>query len=177
MAALPESNTRRYWLVYTVGGQEHRILMRSTSSVTDAAAVLEAEGWWTDLSVDMATDAIFIGMEVALAGSNIRNPLAITAPIPGTGGGTITDIQRPRSWTIKGRTEGGRRVGVSVFGVLENTPNTWEQSPITITGLADILTRMQGSTGFWVGIDGLHPTWYDRVTVTYNDHWVDVARG
>lgn len=177
MAALPESNTKRYWLVYTVGPHEHRILMRVADSIEDEDAVGEAESAWNLLVPTLSTDTILVGLEVAERGSNVRNPVSIEDPIPGTLGGALAEIQRPREWTIKSRSRDGRRGGVGIFGVNQNTPTTWELAPITEDDLAAFRLRLNVTTGMWLSISGLKPLWYDRVTVGYNDHWVDVMRG
>ena len=177
MAPLPEENTKRYWGLYTAAGDPHQVLMRVANTVTDAEAVAEMEDFFMQLQPDLGTDVVFVGMEVAALGSNVRNPVAISGPITGTGGGTIAGVQQPRSWTIKGRSVDGRRTGVTIFGVFANTPSNWKQEPITTAGLSDARDVLAAPGNFWLSISGLKPTWYDRVTVTYNDHWIDEERG
>lgn len=177
MAPLPEESTKRYWGVYTVAEDEHRVLMRVANTVTDAQAVAEMEDFFLQLQPSLGTDVVFTGMEVAALGSNVRNPVAITGPITGTAAGSIAGVQEPRSWTIKGRSVDGRRVGVTIFGVFANTPTSWEEEPIVVAGLADARDVLNAPGNFWLSISGLKPVWYNRVTVNYNDHWVKQERG
>lgn len=176
MAPLPESNTKRYWGIYTVATDVHKFLMRTGDTMDDTTAIAQIEFAWNLVKTTMGTNVTLIGVEVAENGSNVRNPLAISAPIVGTGGGDIPDIQRPREWTIKGRSTDGRRSGISLFGVFENTPDDWKQEPIALAELVALRAFLQVQTDSFVTISGTHPTWHDKTTVTYNDHWVEERR-
>jgi hypothetical protein len=115
---------------------------------------------------------------VALEGSDVLNPVAGLTPVTGTGS-AITDPALPRSLGFAGRASSGRKVKCFLYGFSFTDVgliDTWEQEPITISELQGFQGLLNSQSDFWLAIDGLKPVWYDRFTMTFNDHYVDAAR-
>jgi hypothetical protein len=177
MTALPESNTKRYWGVYSVGPDVHKFLMRTGPDYEDSAAIAQITFLWNLWVPSLGADVTLTGLEVAEQGSNVRNTIAIDSPITGEAAGTIAEVQRPREWTIKGRSVDGRRTGLGIFGVFTDTPSIWKQEPISNADWVAARAFLNAQTDTFLSISGQRPTWHNRVTIGYNDHWVKEARG
>jgi hypothetical protein len=97
-------------------------------------------------------------------------------PVTGTGGSSLPAVNKPRTITFPGRTSGGHKTRVVLFGVLGTTPATWEESPLVSTFVININDLLVASADHWLGIDGVRAVWYDRLTWNDNDHYVRLAR-
>jgi hypothetical protein len=177
LSPLPEDNTKRYKLLYAVAGQNHSMQSRCSDAQDDSTAV----GHMTAIAASVLTfvgdNVSFLGVSVALAGSNVFNPVGGFTPVTGSGA-TLGQINFPRAICFPGRTTGGRKTKVFLFGAQNsyNTPNTYEEDPLTTSELQGFQGLLNSQTDFWLGIDGIKPTWYFRMTIKQNDHYVDAQR-
>lgn len=173
---LPEENTKRYFLTYTVGSDVHNMQARCADSVSDATALSNFAAIAAALQPDAGTATVFGEVFVALRGSNVRNPVAGFTPVTGGGGGAVGGAETVKAWCISGRAPSGRKVKVFVYGMFITTPANYKQDPLTTPSLQGFQGLLNSQSDFWLAIDGTKPNWYFRATTKPNDHWVDQGR-
>jgi len=161
----------------TAGGDPHSIQSRCTSSQTDANAISIFTDYANIIGPLLGNNCSFIGVDVALQGSNVRNPLSGWTTING-GSAAVGGVDLPRSVCFAGRSSDGRKVRVFQFGITSSlsTPAIYKQEPLTQVQFVDLRTLLNDSLNFFLGIGGLKPVYHDRTTFKPNDHWVGVVR-
>lgn len=177
LIALPEDNTKRYKLLYAVAGQQHTITSRSSSAQNDATAVGHMNAIVAAIASLCSSDTTFLDVLVALQGSNVFNSVG-GLTITSGGGGAISTVNKPRAICFPGRTSNGRKTKAFLYGIDDSyaTPGTYEEDPLTTPALQGFQGLLNSQSDFWLGIDGVKPTWYFRCTIKPNDHYVDAAR-
>lgn len=174
---LPADNTKRYFLVYAVGGFEHRWQVRVADSINDASAVSNLTTVANLLKPELHSDFVFTGLEVALKGSNIRNPVGTWLPITGTGGTAATGQLRTATHSMRGRSQSGRKIKILLFGVARTQEPDFELTPAPGTGLGDFIQGvLNTSSTFFLTIDGTNAVWKPNVLQDYNDHFEKEVR-
>jgi len=176
---LPASNTKRYKLLYVVGGVQHSLIARCSSAQTDGNALGFFNSQFAGVSGSLGNNVTWVGVDVALQGSDVFNPVSGWSPLTGTGGSPTAPIDGPRAMCFPGRTVGGRKSKVFLFGLTSDfqTPATYELDPLPGTGgIANFHSVLVSSSDFYLAIDGLKPVWYLRSTVKVNDHYVGLLR-
>lgn len=175
MAPLPQSNTARWWLVYTVNGSTHRMMVRTTPAVTSAGANNLFDGL-LDLLVPTVNSIAPQNLEFSVAGSNVRNAAAWTgSPTYGTGTEVGTD-GRPRTWSFVGRSTGGRRTKLFVFGTKGISEGDMRVDLTESTAVAAVVNYLNTAVDVFLSIDGLKPVYKGYANVGYNDHWIKQYR-
>lgn len=172
---LPESNTKRYFMLYTDGVNRHSVQVRVSPSVDDAAAVATLRQWAGQLSQDAYSTTEYDGLEVAALGSNVRNTVAWGAPIVGTIAGAMPGNVAPYSKNFRGRATSGRKTKMELFGLEYEQPADW-QVPVAGTDLEDAYTTITTENAYFLTIDGSIATWKSDYLISVNDHWVKEAR-
>jgi len=174
---LPENNTKRYFLNYQCGGIGHALQSRCSDAMGDATAVDNFTAFVTAILDAMGSNTTFLSVDVALKGSDIRNPVPGWDVLVGTAGG-VTGLDLPRSMCFPGRSVTGRKTRLFLFGVTSAlvTPTTWAFDPITNPELGAGRALLNSQSDFWCAIDGVKAIWKSRLTVKPNDHYVDKAR-
>lgn len=177
LTPLPEDNTKRYKMVYTVEEDQHSLTARCSSSQTDAQAILNFAACFAALETYLGTNTTWVNLEVALEGSNIFNIVGGWTPSVGTGG-AVSELDQPRALCFPGRTTGGRKTKAFVYGIFSTyiTPDSYAENPLTSAPLQGFQGLLNSQSDFWLGIDGIKPTWYFRCTIKANDRWVDGRR-
>lgn len=178
MAPLPASNTERWFLDYTVLGEEHTLMMRTADAVTDAEAAEALDTFLTAFST--GTSEITInGLRHAAATSNFSFPAATTGldPTYGEGVGSLIDV--PLQATFTGRSADGRDGRTGFFGWSGQTDSSWRYTVAEDTTVANTVAALTSLTnsGFFVSISGGAIIWHNYMNVGYNDHWVKEQRG
>ena len=171
LSPLPASNTRRYFVVYTAGGLEHRLQVRSTEAITDAQAIAGISARLSELLPVMYADTSFLGLERADLGSDIRNPVSGWSVLTGTQPGVMPALEKAYTLSARGRTTGGRKTKLLLFGVFNTRQADWEFTPAPATDFETFLTGLNATVNLFTGIDGLHPIWKNNFLQDYNDHW------
>lgn len=175
MAALPENNTARYFVDYTVSGIQHTALVRfdGAESPSSFGSTLNAFLNTIDpILYQMTVDVIRFSAE----GSNISVP--VTTGIEGNTYGA----EAPTGWTranfirFVGRSSGGRRVSFDLY-----VPNLVDSNyRITSAENADVdaaVDILNGEETLFLAIDGLAPTWYAYVNIKQSSYWARRLRG
>ncbi len=177
LPVLPASNTKRYKLLYTVGPHLHSNTSRCSSAQDDATAVGHFSACAAALASWAGDNVNWLGVEVALEGSDVFNPVGGFTPVVGTAA-TISAVNYPRAIGFAGRTTGGRKSKVFLFGAGNAYVfvGAYKEDPLTTAQLQGFQGLLNSQGDFWLGIDGVKPTWYYRCTQKTNDHQVDRAR-
>jgi len=177
LTPLPADNTKRYKLLYTVGPNNHSMTSRCSNAQIDATAVSHFQAVAATLQSFVGSNVVFLGVEVAAQGSNVFNPVGGFTPVTGTAA-AVSDVNYPRAVCIAGRTSGGRKTKVFVYGAgnAYSFVASYEEDPLTTVQLQGFQGLLNSQSDFWLGIDGVKPTWYFRCTQKTNDHYVDKAR-
>lgn len=176
LTPLPPSNTKRYTLVYTVGGQSHHMMARAGAGATDTDAVNNFTAIFAALESAFYSDVSGLGILKQEQGSDVANPISGWTVMNGTSGSPITPQIKPRAWAFSGRSATGRKSRVYVYGTVVAPGDTWEQDPLTDARFQGFQGLLNSQSDFWLAIDGTKPSWYFRATADFNDHYVREAR-
>jgi len=177
LTPLPPSNTKRYKMRYTVGGVGHSITARCSSSQNDTTALGFFNALFAAIAASLGSNTVWTQPEVADEGSDVFNAVGGWSPLTGTGS-SVAAVDRPRALCFAGRTVNGRKTKAFLYGMTSGftTPDTYEEDPIVTATIQDFRDLLQSQADFWLGIDGVKPTWYQRITIKTNDHFVDALR-
>lgn len=177
LSPLPEDNTKRYKMVYTVATDTHSMTARAANAMTDAQADLHFQALFAAIGSSLASNTTWVDIEVATQGSGVFNSTGTWTPATGTGG-TCNLVDHPRALCFPGRSATGRKTKVFVYGIDSGftTQPTYDENPLVTATFQGFQGLLNSQTDFWLAIDGTKPTWYFRLTVKTNDHWVDSQR-
>lgn len=177
LTPLPEDNTKRYKLIYTVGTFQHSITSRCSASQNDATALGHFAAVGAAMQPAFGTNVTLVNVEVALLGSNVFNIVGGWTPIVGTSS-PVSVLDSPRAVCFPGRTTGGRKAKAFWYGVTSSyvTPNAYSEDPLVSPEFQGFQGLLNSQGDFWLGIDGIKPSWYFRCTIKPNDHYVDDLR-
>ena len=176
VVALPADNTERWWMVYQVNGDTHRMMVRTGDGGVPTAISNAFHGILNRMAGSL-NEVTPLGLERALRGSNVRNPFAWTnAATYGLGNADSND-DRDKAISCVGRSSGGHKVKFFLFGFKNDADGDYRTDTTENAGVADTVGYLNGATGFALAIDGLQPVWKSYVNIKVNDHWVKVHRG
>ncbi len=167
---LPANNTKRFWVIYLYGPHTHRVQCRTTNDFPDASALANLQFDLNLIKPVMNSEWSAIGLEVAVQGSDVRNPVAGWTTISGTGGATTEPQHFVRAVSIRGRSTSGRKVKYLYFGSNFAEAPDFEIDP-TLTGFATMIASMEGRASMYLAIDGSKPVLRTNLLEDYNDHW------
>jgi hypothetical protein len=96
----------------------------------------------------------------------------VTTGIEGlTYGGTEQEPDNiPRFLDFVGRTQGGRRARMAIFG-FKGALSLYRVTVAEVAAIGTALGNLQGGANSWLGIDGLKPVWHPYVNVGFNAYW------
>lgn len=175
MAALPQSNTTRWWAVYVNNNTTHRLGVRTGASVTPAQANTFFNTWF-NAHIGLLNSTVVTGLETAVLGSNVRNPVAWTGATSfGTGSEEATD-RRPSMISYTGRSADGRKSRIFLFGIKAVGEGDMRIDTTESTVIAAGVTLLNGAAGVYLSISGLQPVWHGYANIGYNDHWTKEYR-
>jgi hypothetical protein len=178
VVALDPSNTARYFYDYSIGGDNHSMLVRVTEDVGLSDAALAIDAFLTAIEPG-CNEFVTVGLRFAALGSNITNPVD-SDPIQATyGSGVMPVINRPLQVTFTGRSGDGHKARVGLFAWDAQTDDTWRYSvgenATVIAAIAALGTA--GAGGIFCSISGERVLWHPYMNIGFNDHWVKEARG
>jgi len=175
MAPLAPNSTARYYLDYNVAGEDHTLVMRVGSSITAAEASAKLDAFLTALGNTIYTLSI-VGLRYSAAGSNISTPRTWGGDAT-YGSGTGTHADTANYYDFVGRTGGGRRARVSVFGATINRLNGDYRAEAGASALLDAArAELEADAGYFLGIDGQAPIWNDYTNLGINAYWRNEIR-
>lgn len=173
--ALPPSSTKRWWLVYTVNGSTHRMMARTAAGVDAAGANSTFNAFLNNIAA--SSNAIRPQtLEFAAAGTDVRTLAGWTgAPSYGTGDNTVDD-RRARTVSFVGRTPGGHKTRVTVFGIKDIAEPDYRVDTTESAVIAATVAFLNGAIDVFIGIDGARPVWHLYGNINFNDHWIKAFR-
>lgn len=169
MAPIPPSNTVRYKLNYATANAEHSMLCRTTGSVTPAGFSSFMDSFLTSLSASLYEISI-ISLQVAAASLNVFNTVTWGGD-PSYGSGAEPAVFAPRQICFLGRTSGGRRARMFLFGYKGDTPGTYRIYSADQADIAAAYVVLNANAGAFIGIDGLATVKYNYVDINFNSYW------
>lgn len=173
LSPLPEDNTKRYKMVYVVEEDTHAMQARADNSITDAVADAFFVAMFAAIGPSLGSNVTWADLTVADQGSNVFNSTGTWTPLTG-GGGAVAEVDQPRALCFAGRSNTGRKSKVFVYGIDSGftTQDSYEEDPLVTANFQGFQGLLNSQNGFWLAIDGVKPTWYFRLTVKTNDHWI-----
>lgn len=179
MAPLNPANSARLYLDYTLGGQDHTVIVRydSASIAAGAADIFRAVLLANDAA--FGSNVEFVGARVSELNVNVTNPLPWD-PVEFVGT-AIAAQDYPRFVSLVGRDAQGYRVRYYFYGInfdtLEPTDYrlTGEELPVWSSFMTDWLDAME-ETGATT-IAGFTPVMKSYANVGYNAYYQRKARG
>lgn len=172
MAPLSPSNTPRFRVHYTTIAKNHTFQLRSHSS--PAALGFFIGNFLATFGGAVAPITVDL-VDWAPTGSDVFNPVSTGIEGGTYGAGTFTDEMAAWTYTWVGRTSGGRRSRISIFGAIFLGGN-YRILPSESANLANALAVLNGNSANIVAIDDLPIVWHSYVDTNANDHWVKQAR-
>lgn len=177
MAALPPSNTRRLWVNYNDGVNDHSIMFRGDTDVGAGDLMTVADDFLTALSPGMYA-IIVTSVEFADVGTNIRNPVTWTGS-SGYGTGVMPAVNAPREVAWEMRSADGRLGSYSMWGLNFATPAAYRILYGIETEMDDayavlVAAHNVGTLCTISGARGVLKTYYN---VNFNSYWEEAARG
>lgn len=175
MAALPQSNTERWWLIYSNNSTEHRLGIRTADGITNVQASNVFSTLLTNLSSMMLATTV-LGLERALKGSNVRVPFAYTGSPSGGTGTNVDNDRRARFISFTGRSLDGRKTKLFVFGINDQSEGDYRVDTSENAAVAAEVAHLNAASGVFFSISGLQPVWHAYANVGYHDHWIKEYR-
>lgn len=175
MAPLPPSSTARVFYDYSQGPVQHTLMVRVTEAAAQADIDANVEAFLNAIAPILVASTI-TGVRRAELGSDVTLPItsAIQGDTFGAGAGDISSSARQISFT--GRSPGGRKARVSMFG-LNFAPTDYRFSGGENGAARDAWESLGTDADVFIGIDGLSPVlWHQYANVGLNDHYVKEAR-
>jgi len=174
MAPLPIDTTARLKVTYNVGGFTHQFMVRLSLEYVLATAETEIASWLTSLT-SLFWASTITKVELAEQGSNLFFPYAssLSTVIWGSGANSIGN--NPLQLNFVGRSAGGRRSRVGLFGY-KGVFSEWKLTSTENTAILNAVSALNSAVNAFVAIDGFPPTWYPYGDVGVNDYWVRQSR-
>jgi len=172
MAPLPIDNTPRYKVFYTVASQQHVMDIRSSDS--PASFGLNVDDLLTALG--SAILALVID-EVQFSPSGMTVFNAVTSGIEGNtyGSGAGAILNKATYINFVGRSTGGRRVRLAVFGA-SAVGTDCRYVAGEDARIDDAIAALQVSANHFEAIDGLKPVWKSYANAGFNAYWQRAMR-
>lgn len=169
LPVLPADNTARFKLSYVNDGFTHTLTARSTP-ISPATAGTHFDALFTALSPMLPITSI-LDVQFAAAGSNVFNP--VTTGIEGNiyGSGSGAPIGASENVGFVGRTSGGRRARLWVYGINAIASADFRFNPGESADVDNAIIAIRAATGLYLGIDGLAPTWKGYANAGVNAFW------
>jgi len=174
LTALPASNTERYWLQYDMDGNLHKMQQRVPNN-HPVASVVSAFDQFLSALVNDFWQIDIIGLERAVQGSDIRNPVTWTGATS-YGLGAPSDISQAATLSFVGRSNGGHKNRVFMFGAKSIAFDDYRIGSGENTSVLNALTVLNGLPNGFLSIDGLKPVYKAYANLNVNQHWVKKLR-
>lgn len=140
---------------------------RTDSFTSESAARASIAGFISVLLPFVYTTVQFYGLRYASLGSNVSNPIAWSTLV-GTAGGVLAQENYPRYVGWVGRTTGGRRVRLYLYGAASIVTPDYRLNDGE-SGVADAgMDYLNSSSSVFTAIDNLRPVWKNYANQGYN---------
>jgi len=180
MAPLPSNNTAVLYIDYTTGVRQHTLQCRYIEA-TSANAMLAVASFLDALKLVLAAGFRVLSARQRAVGAAITLPTTLSpalAAFAGDSGVGLDGFNEAREYVWVGRgLQAGRRVEVSLYGVVLGTPNDFRYE--TAGGppsLANARAQLTAEPSVFSTISGEAAVWYPYVNVNYNSYWETRSR-
>jgi len=174
MAPLPVTNTRRWKVSYDVGGFAHQFLVRLRDAAVPATVDSEVTTFLSAIG-SLFWESEITGVQEAAEGSNLFFPITSGLVGDSWGSGANSIGNNPLQLNFVGRSPGGRRVRVGLFGY-KGVFSEWKLTGSESTPVQDAVNALNAAGDCFIAIDGLFATWYPYADIGVNDYWVRQSR-
>lgn len=170
MAPLPFNSTDIVFVDYQQGPRTHTFLVR-VADLADITAIEANIADFLTAASPLLFETLILAVRGQNAGSNISFPFP-TSTLVGEvyGSGTVSSESVPYNIDFVGRSTGGRRARLDLFGY-KGAISDWRRTSAESTDVAAAVAVLNGSTGSFLAIDGQQPFWYPYGNVGANAYW------
>jgi len=172
MAPLPPSNTARYKFHYTITSYSHTTQLRT--NVSPAVAGLVFSNIVTALTAECYLSVLDY-VEFAANGSNIFNIVTTGYEAMTWGTGAPLPTQVGDYYDFIGRSTGGRRTRVTIFGA-KNKGINFRFTAGENASIDAAIAQLVASSANLYAIDGLSAVWKTYANGGTNAHWQKEVR-
>lgn len=176
LAPLPESNTARLFVNYAFGADRHTVQFRLLSPFTMDNLLTWVNAWLVDSKPLFQAAVTFDSADVALQGSDIRNPISWT-PISGTATTLSDPTNRSRSGSFVGRSPDGRKLRLFFYGIKFGPDATYRVNADEDFDLEAAITGLNALTSRVGTISGSAPIFKPYMNIRNNAYWQTELRG
>lgn len=170
MAPLPSNTTAVLFVDYSTGSENHTLQVRYGTGGSTAGAMDFVDAFLTALDDTIFTMTI-LAARVRDIGTNVTYPVTWTGAST-YGAGVAAHDQSAWYIDFVGRSIGGRRVRLAVFGAAAVSDSAGHDYRLPATGnIADALTQIELSSDFPVAIDGDPAGWHQYANMGVNAYW------
>lgn len=170
VTALPASNTRRYFLDYTINGVLHHLMMRTGDTKSESQASDVLDGLLTILASDLNEFEVQ-SLRRAENGSDVTNPVTWSGASSYGSGNANDNIGRVLSASFTGKDVTGHKIKFFIFGTKNLSTGDYRVQRSESSVIADALDYLATLNGFFITIAGEPPVWNQYVNQDVNDHW------
>jgi len=176
VAPLPQNNTARFFLDYSDSQNEHTLMARigPSADVSDVMTVIH--NFLTALDPDLFVFTV-LGARFSAASSTISTPVSWSGDAA-YGADTMNLNRRPIELRFQGRSVGGRRMSISVYGSKYTIPDNFRLPNDFDADLSAAMLVLESAYAAEniVAIDGLEVIPYDYVSFNFNSYWEQESR-
>lgn len=172
MAPLAYNNTGLVFVDYASCGEDHTMQLRygSDGSIEECLSLADTLFNAMDSSLQLVT---IIGARQQAIHTNFSLPVTWTGAA--TYGSGVGDHYKS-AWfaDFVGRSSGGRRVRVAMFGLaadFDGTSKDYRYSTTESVDVADAVAALEANPNACVAIDGLVASWHQYANIGQNAYW------
>jgi len=174
---LPEENTRRMFVNWSVGGTHHSTQIRVSNGPTAAAIMADLHGMFALLPDFMGNNVSIDSLDEAAEGSNVRNPVPGWTPIVGLAtNDPVTGQHLARTFSYRGRSSSGRKTKGLLWGLVLPESGDFRFVPAAESDLRSFMDALNSFTFEFLAIDHTKPIYKNDLLEDYNDHWEQELR-
>lgn len=175
MAPLPPSNTKRFELAYETCGFAHTLQMRTVTDMLPSEASTALDGFLTAIASQIYQLTV-VQFSVIDKEDTISFPVTWSGdPSYGTGEGPADHTAAYVDFV--GRSAGGRRCRVAVFGGKNYSVGAdFRVTSSDSTVVADALAALVGAEGAFLAIDESQVLWHAYFNIGANAYWRNKIR-
>lgn len=178
MAPLPQNNTARVIYEYSWPHGDGQFQVRYEENTGSVGAVDSyVLGFLSALDPLLSANWTITGQRFQRAGSSISLPVPPIS-FTSTAGDTADEAKRPLELSFQGRSEGGRKASLSIYGTRITVPAIYRILYGVLADVDAVLDYLQnnGQPSVPRAIDGEYITWYRYVNLNYNSYYERQAR-
>ena len=175
MAPLPYNSTDIAFVDYSNAIGQHTLQVRTDPAVTFAAIGTSIKALLNALTAEFSLSTV-IATRYRNAGAGFAYSVDLGMNAFTWGSAAANPESNATALTFVGRSSGGRRTRVSIFGY-KNGLSAYRLLPAESSGVTSALAILRGQPGIYLAVDNQTVIWQSYADVKANDYWVRRARG